>query len=81
MFGKKSAHDPAKTRRTELEESLQEVISITEEAIQLLNESNLHPHEVTLLHDRLKTVKAVATDDPQPHADSGGLYQDGGQPS
>ncbi|MBZ0288700.1 MAG: hypothetical protein K8I30_13870, partial [Anaerolineae bacterium] len=57
--------DQPKRRRTELEEALQEVISIAQEAIQIINDSNLHPREVTLLNDRLEAVKAVATDEPQ----------------
>jgi hypothetical protein len=72
--------DQSKTRRTELEESLQEVIAIAEEAIRILNDTNQHGREVTMLNDRLRTVKAVATNEPQEHADSGGLYQDGQQP-
>ena len=73
--------DQPKTRRTELEESLQEVIAIAEEAIRILNDSNQHAKEVTFLNDRLETVKAVATNLPQPDANSGGLYQDGSQPN
>ena len=73
--------DQPKTRRTELEESLQEVISIAEEAIRILNDSNQHNKEASLLNERLQTVKAVATDDPQPNANSGGLYESGNQPN
>ncbi len=73
--------DQPKTRRTELEESLQEVIAIAEEAIRILNEDEQHAKEVTFLNDRLEAVKAVATNDPQANADSGGLYQSGSQPN
>jgi hypothetical protein len=82
LFDKKGTPmtDQPKTRRTELEEALQEVITIAEEAIRILNDANTYGREVTMLNERLSTVKAVTTDIPQENADSGGLYQDGNQP-